>query len=181
MDALTSFIIVIIAITIQFSLYTIKRLQEPLEPNYLIDKNSKKIQNYMGKHWKNAETTNGRLAMIGFLALIINYGFFGWIIPGFFQAINIFKIKLEKFLLQINSPFKKNIFIISKKQLGNSDFDKNGLDSYGIHWLQYAAFAVSGFAIFTTWAFFYDERFHNFVINVFKVINCSGFNCNGAF
>ena len=83
MDALTSFIIVIIAITIQFSLYTIKRLQEPLEPNYLIDKNSKKIQNNMGKHWENAETTNGRLAMIGFLALIINYGFFGWIIPGF--------------------------------------------------------------------------------------------------
>ena len=83
MDALTSFIVVIIAITIQFSLYAIKRLQEPLEPNYLIDKNSTKIKNYMGKFWKNAEITNGRLAMIGFLALIINYGFFGWIIPGF--------------------------------------------------------------------------------------------------
>ena len=65
--------------------------------------------------------------------------------------------------------------------MSNSDFDKNGLDSYGIHWLQYAAFAVSGFAIFTTWAFFFDERFHNFVMNIFRVINCSGFNCNGAF
>ena len=83
MDALTSFIVVIVAITIQFSLYDIKRLQEPLEPNYLIDKNAKKNKNYMGKFWKNAEITNGRLAMIGFLALIINYGFFGWIIPGF--------------------------------------------------------------------------------------------------
>ena len=83
MDALTSFIVVIIAITIQFSLYAIKRLHEPLEPNYLIDKNSKKNKNYMGKFWKNAEITNGRLAMIGFLALVINYGFFGWIIPGF--------------------------------------------------------------------------------------------------
>ena len=39
--------------------------------------------------------------------------------------------------------------------MSNSDFDKNGLDSYGIHWLQYVAFAISGFAIFSTWAFFY--------------------------
>ena len=83
MDALTSFIVVIIAITIQFSLYAIKRLQEPFEPDFLIDKNSEKIRNYTDKYWKNAEITNGRLAMIGFLALIINYGFFGWIIPGF--------------------------------------------------------------------------------------------------
>jgi len=42
-------------------------------------------------------------------------------------------------------------------------------------------FAVSSFAIFTTWAFFYDERFHNFIIKIFRLINCSGFNCNGAF
>jgi len=70
---------------------------------------------------------------------------------------------------------------LAKNQLSNSDFDKNGLDSHGIHWLQYAAFAVSGFAIFTTWAFFYDEKFHNFIMNIFRVINCSGFNCNGAF
>ena len=83
MDALTSFIIVVIAITIQFSLYTFKRLQEPLEPDFLINEKSKIIKNYTGKFWENAETTNGRLAMIGFLALIINYGFFGWIIPGF--------------------------------------------------------------------------------------------------
>ena len=83
MDAITSFIIVIIAITIQFYLYTIKRLQEPLEPNYLIDKKSKNIKNFMGKYWENAETTNGRLAMIGLLVLIINYRIFGWIIPGF--------------------------------------------------------------------------------------------------
>ena len=83
MDALTSFIVVIIAITIQFSLYAIKRLKEPLEPDLLIEENSKKINLDTHKYWKNAEITNGRLAMIGFLALIINYGFFGWIIPGF--------------------------------------------------------------------------------------------------
>ena len=83
MDALTSFIVVITAITIQFTLYAIKRLQEPLEPINFIDKNSEKNNNYTGNHWKNAEITNGRLAMIGFLALVVNYGFFGWIIPGF--------------------------------------------------------------------------------------------------
>ena len=83
MDALTSFIVVIIAITIQFSLYAIKRLQEPLEPNFLIKEKSRKIKNYTYKFWQNAEITNGRLAMVGLLALIINYGFFGWIIPGF--------------------------------------------------------------------------------------------------
>ena len=55
MDALTSFIVVILAITIQFSLYAIKRLKEPLEPNFLIEKNSKKIKNYTDKYWKNAE------------------------------------------------------------------------------------------------------------------------------
>ncbi len=34
--------------------------------------------------WQNAEKTNGRLAMMGFLALVINYGLFGWIIPGLY-------------------------------------------------------------------------------------------------
>jgi len=35
-------------------------------------------------YWAVAEKTNGRLAMIGLFALIINYGFFGWIIPGLY-------------------------------------------------------------------------------------------------
>ena len=83
MDALTSFIVVIIAITVQFSLYAIKRLQEPLEPDPLIDQNPQTMKKNTDKYWKNAEITNGRLAMIGFLVLIVNYGFFGWIIPGF--------------------------------------------------------------------------------------------------
>ena len=33
---------------------------------------------------QNAEKTNGRMAMMGFFALVVNYGLFGWIIPGFF-------------------------------------------------------------------------------------------------
>jgi len=33
---------------------------------------------------KFAEIANGRLAMIGLFAAVINYGFFGWIIPGIY-------------------------------------------------------------------------------------------------
>ena len=83
MDALTGFIIVLVVITFQFTLYAIKRMQEPLEPNLLTDQKSNKIKESMKSYWKNAEITNGRLAMVGLLALVVNYGFFGWIIPGF--------------------------------------------------------------------------------------------------
>jgi len=38
----------------------------------------------MESYWKNAELINGRLAMIGLVAATINYGFLGWVIPGFF-------------------------------------------------------------------------------------------------
>ena len=83
MSPLTGFIIVVIAITLQFTLYTIKRLQEPLEPNSLDTQKSQKMNNREKSYWKNAEITNGRLAMVGLMALVVNYGFFGWIIPGF--------------------------------------------------------------------------------------------------
>ena len=35
-------------------------------------------------YWKEAESTNGRLAMIGFFALVHNYILFGAVIPGIF-------------------------------------------------------------------------------------------------
>ena len=41
------------------------------------------VENYQG-YWKEAEQTNGRLAMMGLLAAVVNYGFTGWIIPGIF-------------------------------------------------------------------------------------------------
>ena len=45
MSPLTGFIIVLIAITLQFTLYTLKRLQEPLEPNLTNTQKSYKMKN----------------------------------------------------------------------------------------------------------------------------------------
>jgi len=80
MSPLSLFIIFIIAVTFITALYTLNRLKEPVKSN----KSKLLQQNDFTDYWKNAETTNGRLAMMGLLALVVNYGLFGWIIPGFF-------------------------------------------------------------------------------------------------
>ena len=63
------------------------------DSNYYLEQNNNatktslsedQISNYSKFEWPNsywfiAERTNGRLAMIGFMALIINYTLFGWI------------------------------------------------------------------------------------------------------
>ena len=41
--------------------------------------NKGKIFEWPNTYWFIAERTNGRLAMIGFMAVIINYSLFGWI------------------------------------------------------------------------------------------------------
>ncbi len=46
----------------------------------MASKSSQLIPSY----WKEAEQSNGRLAMIGFFALIHNYVLTGWVIPGIF-------------------------------------------------------------------------------------------------
>ena len=80
MSPLSLFIIFIIAVTFITARYTLNRLKDPVKSN---SSDLTKQNNYFD-YWKNAETTNGRLAMMGLLALVVNYGFFGWIIPGFF-------------------------------------------------------------------------------------------------
>ena len=44
--------------------------------------------------------------------------------------------------------------------MSNSNFDKNGLDKFGKHWIQYAAFVVTAFAIYFGWAFFNNASFN---------------------
>ena len=44
----------------------------------------------------------------------------------------------------------------------NYNFDKNGLDKSGMHWLQYIAIALTAFAFYFGWAFFNDANFHHF-------------------
>ena len=57
--------------------------QEPsLEENQVLEdqiSNIKENFEWPNSYWFIAERTNGRLAMIGFMAVIINYTLFGWI------------------------------------------------------------------------------------------------------
>ena len=63
------------------------------DSNYLLDQDNILKENLLSedqisytskfewpnRYWFIAERTNGRLAMIGFMAVIINYSLFGWI------------------------------------------------------------------------------------------------------
>ena len=63
-------------------------------------------------------------------------------------------------------------------------FIENNIDQFfkymfinsGTHWLQYAAFVITAFAIYFGWAFFNDANFHHFAIKIFKFWNCNGYN-----
>ena len=55
--------------------------KESEETPFLEDQTSNMGKNFEwpNSYWFIAERTNGRLAMIGFMAVIINYTLFGWI------------------------------------------------------------------------------------------------------
>ena len=60
--------------------------------------------------------------------------------------------------------------------MSKSNFDKNGVDQFGTHWLQYASLVFAAFAVYTTWAYYNDPSFNYFVVKIFKFINCNGYN-----
>ena len=60
--------------------------------------------------------------------------------------------------------------------MSNSNFDKNGVDKSGTHWLQYAAFVLTAFAIYFGWAFFNDDSVHYLGVKIFNLLNCNGYN-----
>ena len=61
--------------------YYLEQDRNPKEKPISEDQKSNKLGNFEwpNTYWFIAERTNGRLAMIGFMAVIINYTLFGWI------------------------------------------------------------------------------------------------------
>ena len=61
--------------------YYLNQENTPKENTLVEDQLSNMGENFKwpNSYWYIAERTNGRLAMIGFMAVIINYGLFGWI------------------------------------------------------------------------------------------------------
>ena len=61
--------------------YLLNQENTPKENPLVEDQLSNMGENFKwpNSYWYIAERTNGRLAMIGFMAVIINYGLFGWI------------------------------------------------------------------------------------------------------
>tara|TARA_Y100001954_G_C15684846_1_gene539685 strand:+ start:386 stop:646 length:261 start_codon:yes stop_codon:yes gene_type:complete len=84
MSSLAGFIVLIILVTICFTIFAHNKLKEPFssDDSFLTSSDSSIDKNYKQNFWFNAELTNGRLAMIGFIALILNYKIFGLIILG---------------------------------------------------------------------------------------------------
>ena len=61
--------------------YYLDKESTPQEKQISENQTSNKVEifEWPNTYWFIAERTNGRLAMIGFMAVIINYTLFGWI------------------------------------------------------------------------------------------------------
>ena len=59
--------------------------------------------------------------------------------------------------------------------MSNSNFDKNGVDSSGVHWFQYVAFVATALAIYLD-GLFNNSNFYHFALKIFKFWNCNVYN-----
>ena len=50
----------------------------------------------------------------------------------------------------------------------NPTLDKNGLDKFGKHWIQYAEFVLTAFFIYFGWTHINDASFRQFAVKIFK-------------
>tara|TARA_Y100001968_G_scaffold206532_1_gene189763 strand:- start:762 stop:965 length:204 start_codon:yes stop_codon:yes gene_type:complete len=59
-------------------------------------------------------------------------------------------------------------------------FDSDGIDSVGIHWMQYLSMTLISLLIFFIALDKAIPSFHHFIIFILFKLQCSGFNCNGV-
>ena len=61
-----------------------------------------------------------------------------------------------------------------------NDFDNNGLDSIGIHWMQYLSMTFVSLLILFIGLDRAVPSFHLFLQSLLFKLQCSGLNCNGV-
>ena len=60
------------------------------------------------------------------------------------------------------------------------DFNKDGLDIIGIHWMQYLSMTLISLLIFFIGLDRAIPGFHHFILFLLFKLQCSNFNCNGV-
>ena len=70
-------------------------------------------------YWKTAEQMNGRLAMMGFFAAVINYGFTGWIVPGIVQESTCKLSSASPFIASERLFDLRNNYLFSRDRLSH--------------------------------------------------------------
>jgi len=61
-----------------------------------------------------------------------------------------------------------------------NQFNNDGLDAIGIHWMQYLSMMMVSILIFFICLDKAIPSFHHFVLSLLFKLQCSGLNCNGV-
>ena len=59
-------------------------------------------------------------------------------------------------------------------------FNNHGVDSLGIHWMQYLSMTLLSLLIFLIGLDKAIPSFHQLIISILFKLQCSGLNCNGV-